>query len=200
MPAAPAPPAATGDRPPITPQQGTPVGAIVALSLAALASGMSMRMTDPLLPRLAGEFHITLGQASWVVTVFAVAYGLAQAFFGPLGDRYGKLRVITGACLAASAANLACAFAPGFDSLLAARILAGAACAGVIPLSMAWIGDATPYETRQGVLARYLLVLALMTILVLATRAPWPADPRQILHFPVHVRRAVTGRPVRLQA
>ncbi len=157
MPAAPAPPAATGDRPPITPQQGTPVGAIVALSLAALASGMSMRMTDPLLPRLAGEFHITLGQASWVVTVFAVAYGLAQAFFGPLGDRFGKLRVITWACVASAGTALLCALAPGHHALLAGRLLAGAAAAAVIPLAMAWIGDAVPYERRQPVLARFLI-------------------------------------------
>jgi len=43
-----------------------------------------------------------------------------------------------------------------------------------------------PYaEPLTFLLARYLLVLALMTILVLATRAPWPADPRQILHIGV---------------
>ena len=43
-----------------------------------------------------------------------------------------------------------------------------------------------PYaEPLTFLLARYLLVLTLMTILVLATRAPWPADPRQILHIGV---------------
>ena len=157
MPAAPAPPAATDNQPPITPQQGTPVGAIVALSLAALASGMSMRMTDPLLPRLAGEFHITLGQASWVVTVFAVAYGLSQALFGPLGDRFGKYRVIAWACAASAVTSLACALAPGHHSLMVARLLAGCTAAAVIPLSMAWIGDVVPYEHRQPVLARFLI-------------------------------------------
>ena len=145
MPAVPAPPSTT------------PVGAIVALSLAALASGMSMRMTDPLLPRLASEFQVTLGQASWVITVFAVAYGLAQALFGPLGDRFGKLRVITWACVASAGTALLCALAPGHHALLAGRLLAGAAAAAVIPLAMAWIGDSVPYERRQPVLARFLI-------------------------------------------
>lgn len=143
--------------PAASPSDDTPVGAIVALSLAAMASGISMRMTDPLLPRLADEFHTTLGEASWVVTVFAVAYGLAQLLFGPLGDRFGKLRVITWACVASAGTALLCALAPGHHSLLAGRLLAGVAAAAVIPLAMAWIGDAVPYERRQPVLARFLI-------------------------------------------
>ncbi|MES2715178.1 MAG: MFS transporter [Pseudomonadota bacterium] len=139
------------------PPDHTPVGAIAALALAAGASGISLRLADALLPRLASEFQITLGQASLVITVFAVAYGLAQALFGPLGDRFGKLRVITWACVASALSSLLCALAPGHDSLLAARLLAGGTAAAVIPLSMAWIGDSVPYERRQPVLARFLI-------------------------------------------
>jgi predicted MFS family arabinose efflux permease len=150
---APAAPSTSPDAPAAT----TPTGAIVALSLAALASGASMRLADALLPRLASEFNVTLGRASLVITVFAVAYGLAQALFGPLGDRFGKLRVITWACLAAAVASLLCALAPGYHALLAARLLAGATAAAVIPLAMAWIGDSVPYAHRQPVLARFLI-------------------------------------------
>lgn len=135
----------------------SPTVTIVALSLAALASGVSMRLADALLPRLAAEFQVSLGRASMVITVFAVAYGLAQAVFGPLGDRFGKLRVITGACLASAGAALGCALAPGYGALLAGRLLAGATAAAVIPLAMAWIGDNVPYERRQPVLARFLI-------------------------------------------
>ncbi len=132
-------------------------GTIVLLSLAAFASAASMRVCDALLPRLAGAYGVGLATAAEVITVFAVSYGALQLVFGPLGDRYGKLRVIAAACLAACAATLACAFAPDFGTLLVARALAGACCACIIPLSMAWIGDVTPYASRQGVLARYLI-------------------------------------------
>ncbi|WP_300455481.1 DMT family transporter [Accumulibacter sp.] len=41
-----------------------------------------------------------------------------------------------------------------------------------------------PYaEPLTFLLARYLLVLALMTLFVLATRAPWPSDTRQFVHI-----------------
>ena len=66
--------------------------AIVALSIAAFGSGMSMRVMDPMLVRLGSDFAIPIGLASWSITVFGVAYGFSQLLFGPLGDRYGKVK------------------------------------------------------------------------------------------------------------
>lgn len=142
-----------------------PRGAIACLALAAFASGLSMRVNDALLPRLVGEFGVSLGTAAQVISLFATAYGLAQLFFGPVGDRFGKYRVIGWATAACAATALSCAAAPGFDSLRIARALAGATAAAVIPLSMAWIGDVVPYEQRQPVLARFLIgqILGLTT-------------------------------------
>jgi predicted MFS family arabinose efflux permease len=130
---------------------------IVLLSLAALGSGASLRTTDALLPQLAQEFSISLGEASTVITVFSVAYGFAQLLFGPLGDRFGKYLVIAWAVTASSITAAFCALVPDFSGLLAARLLAGATAAALIPLSMAWIGDVVPYNERQPVLARFLI-------------------------------------------
>lgn len=134
-----------------------PVLAITGLALAAFASGISLRVADALLPRLATEFSISIGQASQVITAFAVAYGLSQLVFGPLGDRYGKYRVIAWACAASCFTSLLCALAPNHLALMGARLAAGATAAAIIPLAMAWIGDAVPYERRQPVLARFLI-------------------------------------------
>ena len=152
----------TATHPPATPAApspaaAVPVLAIAALSLAALASGVAMRRADPLLPRLAAEFAVSLGQVSLVITLFAVAYGLAQLLFGPLGDRFGKYRVIAWACAASALTSLACALSQGLPSLMIARLAAGASAAAVIPLAMAWIGDVVAYERRQAVLARFLI-------------------------------------------
>ena len=78
--------------------------AIALLALAAFVSASAFRICDPMLPQLAAEFDTTTGQAARAVTAFAVAYGVLQMFFGPLGDRYGKYRVV-------SVATLACALA-----------------------------------------------------------------------------------------
>lgn len=133
-----------------------PLAAVLYLALASFGSALSLRVTDAQLPRLAAELGVSLGGASYVVTTFSIAYGVSQLFFGPLGDRHGKYLVVAWACMACAATAAACAFAPGYQTLLAARLLAGATAGAIIPLSMAWIGDVVPYEQRQPVLARFL--------------------------------------------
>lgn len=131
--------------------------AITLLALAGFFSGAALRICDGLLPRLAADFGVTPGTTGRVVLTFSVAYGLAQLAFGPLGDRYGKARLVCAALFGSAAGALACAFAPGFDALVGLRVLWGLAAAGVIPLGMAWVGDAVPYEQRQATLARLLM-------------------------------------------
>lgn len=134
-----------------------PRAAIFALSLAAFGSGMSLRLTDPQLPRLAAEFGVSLASASYVITCFSIAYGFSQLFFGPVGDRFGKYLVVAWGSTCCALTALLCAVAPSFDTLLLARLLAGATAASIIPLSMAWIGDVVAYDERQPVLARFLI-------------------------------------------
>ena len=128
---------------------------VLVLSLAGCASGIAQRVMDPLLPRLGEEFSQPLSSVSWVVTSFSLGYALSQLLFGPLGDRYGKLRVISWGCAGCFAAALACALAPTLPWLIAARAVSGMMSAALIPLAMAWIGDVVPYEKRQPVLATY---------------------------------------------
>ncbi|MBO9357005.1 MFS transporter [Bordetella petrii] len=130
--------------------------AIALLALAAFVSATAFRICDPMLPRLAADFGTTTGQAAATVTAFAVAYGLLQMFFGPVGDRYGKFRVVTVATFACAIGSAGAVLASSLDMLVVCRALSGAAGAGIVPLSMAWIGDNVPYEQRQATLARFL--------------------------------------------
>ena len=116
-----------------------------------------MRICDPLLPVLARDFDTSLAAAAATTTGFALAYGGTQLFFGPLGDRVGRLPVIVVAILVAATASVACALAPTLQVLVAARVATGAFAAAAIPLSLAWIGDNVPFGERQPVLARYLI-------------------------------------------
>jgi MFS transporter, YNFM family, putative membrane transport protein len=128
---------------------------LFALASAAFASMASIRIADPMLPRLAQDFASTPAQAASVITAFALAYGAMQLVFGPAGDRYGKLRVIATAALAAAAGSVLCAVAPTLPLLTAARFVTGACCAAIIPLSIAWIGDTVEVDRRQETLALF---------------------------------------------
>jgi predicted MFS family arabinose efflux permease len=118
---------------------------------------MSMRVNDPLLPLMAQVFDIGLGRVALVISLFAIAYGAALLVIGPLGEKYGKYRVVAIGTLLCSLTALACGLAWDFPSLLAARIVAGLTAGAIIPLSMAWIGDVIGYARRQSVLARFLI-------------------------------------------
>jgi predicted MFS family arabinose efflux permease len=103
---------------------------------------------------LGQEFQVTTGEASRAVSFFAVAYGVMQLFYGPLGDRFGKLRVISLAVLACALFSAITSMTTDLNLLIVMRAFMGAAAAGIIPLSMAWIGDRVPYDRRQETLAR----------------------------------------------
>jgi predicted MFS family arabinose efflux permease len=129
---------------------------IVLLSAAAFASVATMRVADPLLPQVAGEFGVSAGEASVIATAFALAYGFCQLVYGVLGDRFGKYRLVTLATLVSAFTVGSAAFAGSLAMLGAARLAAGASAAAIVPLSMAFIGDHVPYARRQTVLARFL--------------------------------------------
>jgi len=130
--------------------------AFALLSVAAFSSSASLRICDPMLPALADEFATTLTQATLTISVFALAYGSLQLLYGPLGDRFGKFRMISLAALLSAIGNMAAAATSNLDHLLIARVLSGAAVAGIIPLSMAWLGDAVAYEERLDMLSRFM--------------------------------------------
>lgn len=129
---------------------------LITLSVGAFASQSSVRLCDPMLPQLAKDFSQSIGEVAMVITSFSIAYGLFQLIHGPMGDYAGKLRWIRYASIAAALASGACMLAASLPQLLALRFIAGAACAALIPLSLAWIGDEVPYQARQAVLAQFM--------------------------------------------
>lgn len=129
---------------------------VLTLYVCCFASLASMRVCDAMLPALSESFSVTTEAASKSISVFALAYGVIQLFFGPAGDKFGKIRVIAFATALCAVGNAAAFFAQSFDQLIVARFLSGAAAAGIVPLTMAWIGDNVAYERRQAVLAKLL--------------------------------------------
>lgn len=124
------------------------------LSFGCFASMSAQRVCDAMLPELSRVFAVSLSQAAQVVSVFAVTYGLAQLFYGPLGDQLGKFRVVTFASMGCSLACLLALSATSLDALLLARVLMALGAAALIPMAMAWVGDNVPTEELQEMLTR----------------------------------------------
>ena len=141
--------------PPITPHK-TPTRSIILLAVAGFASQAQVRVTDSLLPQIAADFNTTVGAAAIVVTAYALAHGSVQLVIGPVGDRFGKYRTVAAMCAIAAVLVMICGTVSTLPALALARLATGAAAGWVIPISMAYVGDVTPYNQRQTILARYL--------------------------------------------
>lgn len=144
------PPRAAGD------EGYVPWRAVLLLSLAAFASAASIRAADPLLPLIAGDFGITTGRAAQTVIAFSVTYGLFQLVGGLVGDRVGKYRTVIVATAVSGLATALCFLATSFEALVLARLAAGAGAAAIIPMALAWIGDAVDMRQRPAVVARFI--------------------------------------------
>jgi predicted MFS family arabinose efflux permease len=107
-----------------------------------------------MLPELSGVFDAPISHVAQVISFFAVTYGLMQLFYGPLGDRWGKYRIVTLACLGSSIGCLLSGLSPSLDSLVLARVATAVCAAAIIPMSLAWVGDNIRYDLRQETLAR----------------------------------------------
>src|SRR5690242_9256159 len=138
------------------PARAVPTRSIILLAGAGFASQAMVRVTDSLLPQIATDFGTTVGAASIVVAAYAVSHGSIQLVIGPVGDRFGKYRTVAVMCVLASILVALCGTVQSLSALAVARFASGAAAGWIIPLSMAYVGDVTPYERRQPVLARYL--------------------------------------------
>jgi MFS transporter, YNFM family, putative membrane transport protein len=129
---------------------------LLLLAAAGFVSGLTMRLAEPLLPKVAHDFGVSVAAAGVLITGFTLAYGLFQLVHGPLGDRIGKLRTVTIALLLAALACAACSFASSLGALALYRFLTGMTAGAVIPLSFAFVGDNVPYHVRQALLGRFI--------------------------------------------
>ena len=109
-----------------------------------------------MLPQLAADFSTSVSAASIVITSFAVAYACAVLLQGPLGDRYGKLRVVTIGVGLAGLASFGCAAAWDLGSLAGLRFVMAIFASAPVALGMAYVGDVVPMEHRQTTIARFI--------------------------------------------
>ena len=135
------------------------------LAAAAFLSASGARVMDPLLHVIATDFATTVPAVSIVVAAYTLPYGICQILLGPLGDKFGKLRVMLVSLLVLAMVSALCALAGSLSWLTVLRMAAGAASAAIIPVGMAYVADAVDYRNRQVTLSRFLNGVVLAQIL-----------------------------------
>ena len=123
--------------------------ALTALFGAAFLTSLDRSIFAPLLPALAHDFGSTIGAIGLAVTAYTLPYGIFQLFYGPAGDRAGKIIVVRWAFLLFAIGTGLCGAAGTLPMLYLLRAMTGACAAACVPMSLAFIGDVVPYDRRQ---------------------------------------------------
>lgn len=131
------------------------------IAMVVFASSLFMRSTDPIIPQIAFGLKVEPTTAALLSTFFSLPYALIQPVLGALADMFSKSRLMLLCLLILAAATLVCALATSFEVLMAARMAAGLAAGGVVPISFALVGDKVPIAERQVAMGR--LLFAIMT-------------------------------------
>lgn len=106
--------------------------AILLTTLVALGP-LSTDLYLPALPTLAQAFATDAARVQLTLSVFLAGFAVAQLFYGPLSDRYGRRPVMLFGLVLYLVSSLACMLAPGIDTLILARFFqALGACAGPV--------------------------------------------------------------------
>jgi predicted MFS family arabinose efflux permease len=114
---------------------------LVALACAGLATFAQLYSPQGLLPLLAADLGLSADQAA--LTVSAATLGLAVSVlpWSFAADRFGRVRSMRAALLAACVLGLAVPFAPTLASLLVLRTLEGIALGGIPGIALAYLNE-----------------------------------------------------------
>ena len=137
--------------------------------LMALLMAMGAIAVDMLLPTLAQirtDFALENANGQqMVVYVYVAGLGIAQLFFGPLSDHFGRRPILLISVLGYVISAFLCALAAGFSLLLLARFSQGVFASGTRVVAMSIIRDVSSGD-RMAQLVSVILTIYLFTPMI----------------------------------
>ncbi|MHB1131061.1 MAG: MFS transporter [Chloroflexota bacterium] len=129
---------------------------ILSLSLAGLVVMADNWVVSPILPAIARDVGTSPVQAAVLIAAYMLPFGLFQLLYGPLADRYGKLRVLRLSMIGFTVAAGLTAIGATLTDLTLYRVITGAFAAATMPVSLALIGDTVRMEERQSAIGQFM--------------------------------------------
>lgn len=135
---------------------GARLRSLVFINFAASVAFTAMYSTQPVLPQIGAEFHVSPAEAGLTLLSVTFALALASLGAGQLADRFGARRVmlLCGAVLTILSAITP--LAPTFASLVALRAAQGFAIPGITIAGLAYLHNELPAAWRGRVSGFYI--------------------------------------------
>ena len=128
--------------------------AIAAACAGGFLAVLDTTIVNTAFPGIAASFpDATPSRLSWVLDAYFIVIAALLVPAGGIADRVGRKRVFLAGVVLFVAASVACAAAPGWEVLVAARALQGAGAAVVMAVSLALILPEYPLARRAGAVA-----------------------------------------------
>lgn len=107
----------------------------------AFSTYANLYVTQPILPVISKEFHISPATASLSLSLTTLALAIFMLVVGSLSEAWGRKNIMTFSMIAVAILSIAIAFAPSFGALLTLRIIQGVVFAGLPAIAMAYLGE-----------------------------------------------------------
>lgn len=188
------------------PMPGAERGLLLTLAAVQFTHIMDFMILMPLGPQLMRLFQISPQQFGLLVSVYTFSAGICGFFSAFVIDRFDRRQVLLFLYTGFVLGTLACALAPAYEWLLAARILTGAFGGILSAVVMAVVGDAIPMARRgqaMGIVTAAFSAASVFGVpvgLYLAVRLSWHAPFFFLVIMGVGVWGLILAYVPRLQA
>jgi DHA1 family bicyclomycin/chloramphenicol resistance-like MFS transporter len=140
----------------------------IAMMAALMAlNALAIDIMLPALPKMGEALRVAHeNQRQFVLSAYLIGFGVAQLFFGPISDRFGRrIPLMTGMTIYVAAAALA-AIAPSFEILLVLRFIQGLGAASTRVVAQSVVRDR--FEGRVMAEVMSLIFMVFMVVPVFA--------------------------------
>lgn len=137
----------------------------LVLAMMSAVGPLAIDMYLPALPRIGADLAATMAEVQRTLTLYFVAFGIAQLVYGPLADRFGRKPPIYIGLGIFFLGSIAAALAPTADWLAGARFLQGLGGAAVMVIPRAIIRDMHTGADGTRLMALVMLVISVSPML-----------------------------------
>jgi len=133
-------PAADGE-PAARERSGLGVPLLLVLALLSATAPLSIDFYLASFPQVRSSLHTDATSVQLTLTGFLIGLGVGQVGWGPVSDRFGRLRPLLVGSVVSAVAAAAAALAPSIEALIAARFVQALAGAAGVVIARAVIAD-----------------------------------------------------------
>ncbi|MGK2867274.1 MAG: multidrug effflux MFS transporter [Mycobacterium sp.] len=116
-------------------------GLLITLALLSAVAPFATDLYLPAFPAMVDDLHTSPTNVQLTLTTFLIGLAVGQLIFGPLSDRYGRVKPLLIGAAICVLASLVAVLAPSIEVLIAARLAQGLTGAAGMVIGRAIISD-----------------------------------------------------------